>query len=130
MQDIGLMQSDDGTLTPDSTLGRLQHLWKEASDLAERPTYLAPEYKGYFENAGFVDVVERRFKWPMNEWPRDPHHKELGAWSRENMDNGMDGLLVALFTRFLGWTSEEVAVFSAQARAALKDRRIHGYIPV
>lgn len=124
------MTSDDDTLPPDSALGRLQSLWKEASDVAGRPAYLAPQYKTYLEEAGFVDVVERRLKWPMNEWPRDPHHKELGAWCRENMDGGMDGLLVGLFTRFLGWTSEEVTVFAAQARAELRDRGIHGYIPV
>lgn len=124
------MESDDGTVTPTSALGRLQSLWKEASDVAGRPAYLAPRYKSYLQEAGFEDVVERRLKWPLNEWPRDPHHKELGAWSRTNMDNGMDGLLVGLFTRFLGWTQEEVTVFAAQARAELRDRRIHGYIPV
>lgn len=28
---------------------------------------LTPEY--CLESAGLVDVMELRFKWPMNEWP-------------------------------------------------------------
>ncbi|KAL2109245.1 hypothetical protein VUR80DRAFT_2799 [Thermomyces stellatus] len=130
MQDIGLMTSDDGTLAPDSILSRVTGLFKEASEKSGRPAYLAHNYKEYFESAGFVDVVEQRLKWPINEWPKDPHYKELGAWTRENLDTGMDGLLLALFTRFLGWTPDEVTVFSAQVRAALKDRRVHAYMPV
>src|SRR5699024_11578697 len=53
---------------------------RRSSDLAaERPMYLAPKYKDYFERAGFVDVMERRFKWPLNEWPKDSYFKEI--WS-------------------------------------------------
>lgn len=131
MQDVvHPITSDDGTLTPESPIGRLTSLCIAASDAAERPMYLAPKYKGYFERAGFIDVVERRFKWPLNEWPKDPYYKEIGAWTKENLDSGMDGLLLALFTRFLGWSPEEVTVFSAEIRAALRDRRVHAYIPM
>lgn len=131
MQDVAHpITSDDGTLTPESPIGRLTSLCIEASDAAERPMYLAPKYKGYLERAGFVDVVERRFKWPLNEWPKDPYYKEIGAWTRENLDSGMDGLLLALFTRFLGWSMDEVTVLSAEIRAALRDRRVHAYIPM
>lgn len=122
--------SDDGTLTPDSPIELLTSLCIEASDAAQRPMYLAPKYKDYFERAGFVDVIEHRFKWSLNEWPKDSCYKEIGAWTRENLHTGMDGLLLALFTRFLGWSSEEVTVFSAEVRAALKDRTVHGYIPM
>lgn len=63
MQDVvHPITSDDGTLTPESPIGRLTSLCIAASDAAERPMYLAPKYKGYFERAGFVDVVERRFQ--------------------------------------------------------------------
>lgn len=92
--------------------------------------YLAPKYMGYFERAGFVDVVERRFKWALNEWPKDLYYKEIGEWTRENLDSGMEALFFALLTRFLGWSSEEVTVFSAEIRAALRGRRVHGYIPI
>ena len=31
--------------------------------------------------AGFVDVVEKKFKVPVGTWPRDPKLKELGQWN-------------------------------------------------
>ena len=37
---------------------------------------------------------------------------------------------MALFTRYLGWSQEEVLVFCSEVRAALKDRSVHGYIPI
>jgi hypothetical protein len=29
----------------------------------------AARYKDYMEATGFVDVIEERFKWPINTWP-------------------------------------------------------------
>lgn len=126
MQDFLLpYASDDGTLTTDNAAYRASALCVEAAEANGRPNNLAPYYKSYLERAGFVDVVERRFK-----WPKDPYYKELGTWTRENLDGGIEGLVMALFTRFLGWSKEEVLGFCAQFRAALKDRSVHGYIPM
>lgn len=131
MQDLAVpYTSDDGTLTPDNPISRFSALCVEASDAAKRPMYLAPYYKTYLERAGFVDVVERRFKWPLNEWPKDPHYKELGIWTKENLNTGLEAILMALFTRYLRWSREQVLVFCEEVRRALKDPRVHGYIPM
>ena len=131
MQDVLVpYASDDGTLSVDSAVYRGSALWAEAANANGRPSNLAPFYKSYFERAGFVDVVERRFKWPLNEWPKDPYYKELGTWTRENLNYGIEGILMALFTRFLNWSREEVLVFCAQFRESLKDRSVHGYVPM
>ena len=122
--------SDDGTLKEDNVIYRTCLLCVDAGKAAGRPFNLAPKYKSYMENAGFVDVVERRLKWPLNEWPKDPHFKEIGAWTRENLHHGMEGLVMALFTRYLGWSQDQVLLVSWQIREALKDRRVHGYIPM
>jgi hypothetical protein len=29
-------------------------------------------------DAGFVNVQERLYKWPINAWPRDARFKEIG----------------------------------------------------
>lgn len=122
--------SDDDTLEIDNPAYRASVLYTKAAEVGGRPNNLAPYYKSYLERAGFVDVVEKRFKWPLNEWPKDPYYKELGSWTRENLDVGIEAMLMALFTRFLGWSSDEVLVFCAQFRAALRDRSMHGYVPV
>lgn len=33
------------------------------------------------EEAGFVDIVEYIYKWPMNKWPANKKIKELGIIS-------------------------------------------------
>ncbi|KAE9572614.1 hypothetical protein CGMCC3_g11338 [Colletotrichum fructicola] len=64
--------------------------------------------------AGFVEVTDRRFIWPLNTWPRDPYLKELGSWSRENLASN----------------TAEVQVFAAEVRKDLSDRGNHGYWPI
>ncbi|KAF5694729.1 methyltransferase [Fusarium denticulatum] len=131
MQDLTYpIACDDGTLPPDCEVLRSGLLSIEASAKAGRAINLAPKYKSFLEKSGFVDVVEKQFKWPINEWPKDKHYKELGKWSYANINNGLEGLLLGLFTRFLGWSADEVRVFCSAMRKQLRDRSIHAYIPV
>ncbi|KAH7251387.1 S-adenosyl-L-methionine-dependent methyltransferase [Fusarium tricinctum] len=131
MQDLTYpIACDDGTLLPDSALVRSGQLSIEASAKAGRAIDLPPKYKSFFEKAGFTDIVEKQFKWPINEWPKDKHHKELGRWSYANMNDGLEGLLLALFTRFLGWSADEVRVLCSAMRKQLRDKNVHAYIPM
>lgn len=121
---------DDGTLTEDTLIYRVGELFHDSSVAIGRPLNVSSTYKDLMIKAGFVDVVERRLKWPLGTWPKDPFFKDLGYWTLMNLDTGLEGLLMALLTRGLGWTKEEVLVFCAQARPALRDPRIHAYIPM
>ncbi|KAJ4179011.1 hypothetical protein NW767_014713 [Fusarium falciforme] len=76
---------------------------------------------------GFVDVKETPFKWPTNRWPKDRRFKELGDWSNVNTNDSLQGLSMALFTRHLGWTPEEVGVFLVDVRKDLDNPSIHAY---
>ena len=101
--------------------------------------------------AGFDDVVEVRYKWPQNRWPKDKKLKELGElhcysydqprtstdysdmvgmWMHENFSTGLAGLSMAVFTRGLGWSQEELEVFLADVRKSMKDPNVHGYYPM
>ena len=51
-------------------------------------------------------------------------------WTFANLANGLGGLSLALFTRALGWTAEEVEVFAAGARNELKSKSMHGWWPM
>lgn len=77
------------------------------------------------QEAGFVDVVEKKFKWPVGPWSSDPKLKELGRWNLLNWEEGMEGWAMALYTRQLGWSYEEVQSFLSQIRKALRDRKTH-----
>ncbi|KAJ4162950.1 hypothetical protein NW754_014371 [Fusarium falciforme] len=131
MQDIVLpYTSDDDTLPPNSELCRLGNYFCETSTLLGRPIDVPLKYKSMMQKVGFVDIVERHYKWPLSAWPKDPHYKELGAWTFANLDGGLEGLTLALFTRALKWSKEETMVFCAEVRKQLRDLRIHAYLPV
>lgn len=57
---------------------------------------------GLIKEAGFVDVVEKRFKWPIGPWSSDPRLKEIGRWNLLNWEEGMEGWVIAPYTRVLG----------------------------
>lgn len=54
------------------------------------------------EQAGFVDVVEKKFKLPLGSWMEDPKHKELGKWCLMFMDQGVEGMILYMATTILG----------------------------
>jgi len=72
------MSSDDDTLPTDSALHKWFTLSIEASVKLGRRIDSGKRYKEQLEAAGFVDVVETRYKWPQNGWPKDKKFKELG----------------------------------------------------
>ncbi|KAF2110998.1 S-adenosyl-L-methionine-dependent methyltransferase [Lophiotrema nucula] len=91
-------------------------------------TFRTIEYmKGYMLGAGFVDVVEKTFVWPIGAWPSDPHLKELGRWGERNWTEGIEGWVLALYTRVLGWSYADVQRFVEEMKAVFKDRKNHYY---
>jgi hypothetical protein len=58
--------------------------------------------KGYVEKAGFVDVVETRYKWPMNGWPKNSKLKELGMWNQLRLFNGVEDFMLRPLTKTAG----------------------------
>ncbi|KAK0707721.1 S-adenosyl-L-methionine-dependent methyltransferase [Lasiosphaeris hirsuta] len=131
MMDIVLpVTSDDGTLPPDSKLVRMSHLTVEATAKFGRPIDLAPQYPSLFEAVGFTDVTTKKYKWPSNIWPRDKKHKEMGRWNFANIDSGLEGLTLALFTHGLGMSKEETLALCHGARREINDVNIHAYWPV
>jgi hypothetical protein len=60
------------------------------------------------ERAGFVDVVETRYKWPMNGWSKDPKLKELGMWNQLRLYDGVEGYMLRLLTNVGGVSSQSI----------------------
>ncbi|CAI4217786.1 unnamed protein product [Parascedosporium putredinis] len=120
VSDITLpVRCDDDTFREDSDLAKWSGLMLEASHILDSPLDSAYSYQKQLQDAGFINVVERRFKWPHNHWPKARKYKEIG--------DGVSGLSLALFTRGLGWTAEDVEIFLAGVRKDMKDVRMHTY---
>ncbi|KAF5024442.1 hypothetical protein F66182_3528 [Fusarium sp. NRRL 66182] len=118
IQDIQLpVFCDDDTLDPKtSPIMKWQQGLIEASKKIGRPLGDCDNYKAAIEQAGFQNTTETIFRWPTNSWPKDKKLKELGRWNLVNFDSGVEGVSLALFTRFLGWSKEEVLMLCADVR--------------
>lgn len=75
--------------------------------------------KKLMEDTGFVDVVETNKVWPMSEWPKDPHLKELGRWGKLGAAESGYPFALHLLTRE-GWTVEQVQDLADKATKSLR----------
>ncbi|KAJ9137108.1 S-adenosyl-L-methionine-dependent methyltransferase [Pleurostoma richardsiae] len=122
-----VIRCDDETLPPDSALALWHDYMHSAAATAGFPLDAISHVPEMMRAAGFTDVTAKPIKWPINTWPRDPRHKELGHWAMENFSWGCESMSLALFTRALGWSADEVRVFMARVRQDLRNRKMHAY---
>lgn len=122
--------TDDDTFPKDSALQSWATQQLNGSKVIGRPLDAAKNHKAELQRVGYTDITVKQFIWPMNPWPRDPKYKELGMWNCENFSAGVSGFSIALFTRVLGWTPEQLEVFLVDVRKEIKDTRIHAYFPM
>ncbi|KAF5669936.1 methyltransferase [Fusarium heterosporum] len=131
LQDVDvIMGSDDGTLTEDTTMYKWCKLLDEAAGKFNRCFERTTRFKDLLKEVGFVDVVETRYKWPTNHWPKDKKYKELGQWNNANASSALEALTMAPFTRGHGWSREEVELFLVELRKDWNNTRIHAYWPI
>ncbi|KAK4952830.1 hypothetical protein LTR28_006616, partial [Elasticomyces elasticus] len=64
--------------------GKTFRIWSQSKDI--------------LEGLGFVDVVEKRYRWPLNPWSKDKRMKEIGFWNRQRTLEGMEGFMLRLLT--------------------------------
>ena len=127
--------ADDGTTPPGSPLVRWGELFTEAGIRTGKTVNVIDYQYRWLQEAGFEDVKEYRFKMPDGPWPsarteEGKKLKEIGKWRLLEVEAGMEGWAMALFTRVLGMSYEEVQVFLAEMRKAWRDNRVHGYTRV
>ncbi|RDW77591.1 methyltransferase-containing protein [Coleophoma cylindrospora] len=131
IMDIGFpVRCDDDTMPKDCALYQWCIYIKQAADNVGVKLDACLHAKEDMHRAGFVDVVEIPYKWPQNRWPKQKKFKELGMWTSENFNMGLEGMSLALLTRGLGWSLQEVNVLCAHTRLDMANTGIHAYWPI
>lgn len=87
----------------------------------------AAKFKKQMTEAGFVEVEEHKFALPGNPWAKGEKEKMLGLMQMTNILDGIHGMTMAMFTKILGWSVEEVEVFLVNVRKDLQNKDIHFY---
>ncbi|KAL8705594.1 MAG: hypothetical protein Q9201_001281 [Fulgogasparrea decipioides] len=123
-------QTDDNSLPADSAITAWCHNQEEAAQKVGMSLRITGDkLKTQMQEAGFVDVVVKEFKMPIGQWPRDKTLREAGAFGLVAMLEGIGGLTMAFWTRFLGWKAEDVEAELVKVKREFRNNAYHAYWP-
>lgn len=97
-----LAVSDYGTCGEDAMFTKWGRIAEELGKKTGASFSVWSETKDFVEKAGFVDVVQHRYKWPMNGWSRNKKLKELGMWNQLRLFNGVEDFTLRPLTQTAG----------------------------
>jgi hypothetical protein len=121
-----MMQSVDDSMA-DTALERWCRQYVEAGGRLGRDMLAPRKYKGWMEQAGFINVKEDRLAIPGNPWPKGKDMKTLGLWQMTNFLDGLQAVTMTMFTKGLGMSAEEVEVLLVDVRKDIKNLNVHFY---
>jgi SAM-dependent methyltransferase len=119
--------SDDGTADGAIHLRDWVEQMNEASLKFGKELKTGASLRGYMVQAGLVDVQEEIYKVPIGPWAKGKTFKELGAFYRAQFIDAVEPFTLALFTRVLGYTTEEAQIVIANVKNDLTNPRFHMY---
>ncbi|KAJ6015156.1 hypothetical protein N7540_009747 [Penicillium herquei] len=124
------LETDDGSLPRDS----LSATWGDntfgCAERADRRIDTLNSMRASIEQAGFVDVHEINYKWPIGGWAKEKHFKEAGALNYNMWSSGIEGWGMWYLTKFGKpgpWSRDQVLTYVGKIRSELKDSRVHCY---
>jgi len=94
--------SDDNTLPEGSSFDRAGKLAVSCSHKAGKPLEIQAYIKDMITKAGFSDVVEDRYKWPVGDWPADQKLKDIGRWNATRWHLGIEAWSMRFLTLYEG----------------------------
>ncbi|KAL9098154.1 MAG: hypothetical protein Q9163_006130 [Psora crenata] len=125
-----VLESDDASIPSGSAFDQGGRLVIECGLYNGKTMDVQRHMKDWITKAGFVDVVEQKYKWPLGDWPADARLKDIGKWNATYCDMGIEAWTMRLLTRCHGWTVSQVKEWNEEMRAMIKGRKCHAYHPV
>lgn len=123
------IESDDGSDVHASNLQQFFGLINKASvKNGKLMDEVAGNQKKWMMDTGFVDVHDQIFKVPIGKWPKDKRLKEIGTYYQAQCLEAMESISMALFTRVLGYTYEEVLGMLEGPRKDIQNPNVHVYM--
>lgn len=130
MQDLVIPMRCIDSSWAGSHLERWGQLLVSCAKRCGRDTDYSSRYPEMFRAAGLVDVEERHFVWPSNNWVKGKQMKRLATWFRKDLSDGLEGLSLRLLMGVGGMERAEVEELIEGVKVDLADPRLHCYMPV
>ncbi|KAJ5731698.1 uncharacterized protein N7483_006206 [Penicillium malachiteum] len=86
------LETDDGSLSQDSLAATWGDNTFGCAERADRRIDTLNTMRASIEQAGFIDVHEKNYKWPIGAWAREKHFKEAGALNYNMWSSGIEAL--------------------------------------
>jgi len=136
----GPAESSQATSAHHEVFNQFEQNMVECGRRGNKTFRIAEQMEDLITAAGFVDVVGKTYYWPIGEWTGEAMEemiskgfinsesrskqkwKDIGRWSQSNWLEGGEGWILALFTRTLGWSYEDVQKFLGKIHKAVRDR--------
>ncbi|PVH79675.1 S-adenosyl-L-methionine-dependent methyltransferase [Cadophora sp. DSE1049] len=112
-----------------TTLWKFHQMTIAAAASLGRDVTQVVRYKAFFEEAGFVDVKEVHYQWPLGKWAKGEKMKKAGEMFREDMESVMGVLAERLLVRGAGMEKGEADEMVEAVRRDCRDGRVHAYMP-
>lgn len=119
--------SDDGSLDEAIWLKNWVEEMNEASKRFGKELKTANKVKTFMQDAGFADVHEEIYKCPIGPWAKGRRYKELGIYYRAQFHDAVEPFTLALFTRVLGYSSDQAKVTIERVKQDLLNPKVHLY---
>jgi len=100
-QASGLVESDDGTVKPDSAARQWYSIFATLGEKTGKSFMTSEEAPAAIREAGFDNIEEHNVKLPIGTWPRDPVLKQWGAWNRMFLLQAIEGFSIRGLTTML-----------------------------
>ncbi|KAI0431884.1 S-adenosyl-L-methionine-dependent methyltransferase [Xylaria sp. FL1042] len=113
----------------ESALYRWNELLMEGVRRIGRSWSNVVNYPRYFEEAGFENIVDRRFYWPTSPWAKGKYFKTVAMYFQEDMISGMEGISMKVL-QATGMTPEEIKDFCEEVKRDFRDTNLHAYLTV
>lgn len=119
--------SVDDPVPRDSPLLKFSQLALEAAAKIGIDMTIAPRFKESLAEQGFVNIRREAIKWAIGTWSKGKEEKNIGRWTRENTRQFITPMATTLFTKNLGWSTDQVESFLVGVRKDVKDSTKHFY---
>lgn len=121
---------DDDSLPLNASIRNLISATTAASKKWNRDLDASDTMRDSIDKAGFIDIQEKTYCWPIGPWKDDTPFKEAGRLHRQQWLSGMEGWVMRFLTRWgvpEPWSKEEVHVLLGKVREELENSQYHMY---
>ncbi|KAJ5636924.1 uncharacterized protein N7484_010237 [Penicillium longicatenatum] len=124
------IESDDNSIPEDSMAATWGETTFGCAERSGRRIDTLNTMRASIEKAGFVEVHEKGYKWPIGPWARDAGLKEAGRLNYHMWTSGLEGWGMWLLTKFGAprpWPREQVVAYVSKIRTELRSGQVHSY---